>query len=54
MNPIRKEIVTFGECDSFDEVHKYVNDLYRIAHEHRAAIEAIQSKLESKKKAKKR
>lgn len=54
MNPIRPTDVSLGHCDSFEEVCKLINDLYKVAREHRAAIEELQpekpKKVEPKKK----
>jgi hypothetical protein len=38
---IRKTNVTFAECDSFDEVCKFVNDLYRIVREQQKQIKLL-------------
>jgi len=41
MKIIRKDAVIFGECDSFEDVCKHINDLYEIVREQRETIEFL-------------
>ena len=46
MEKIRENPISFAECDSFDEVCKFVNKIYGYLREQRQAIETQQTVIE--------